>query len=89
MDKERRKASLSRRIREFTEDVQRQVKTKEGITIQTIAMSDSYFSSGVDNLKRVYDSTPDFCDEKALEDVNRQLYEVLGWYTSDMHIFCL
>lgn len=24
----------------------------------------------------MYDSTPDFCDEKALEDVNRQLAEV-------------
>ena len=32
--------------------------------------------TGIDNLKKVYDSTPDFCDEKALEDVTRQLYEV-------------
>lgn len=29
-DKERRKASLSRKIREYTEDIQRQFKTKEG-----------------------------------------------------------
>ena len=34
--------------------------------------------TGIDNLKKVYDSTPDFCDEKALEDVTRQLYEVHG-----------
>lgn len=33
MDKERRKANLSRKIREYTEDLQRQVKTKEGITV--------------------------------------------------------
>ena len=32
--------------------------------------------AGIDNLKKVYHSTPDFCDEKALEDVTRQLYEV-------------
>lgn len=30
MDKERRKSNLTRKIREYTEDMQRQVKTKEG-----------------------------------------------------------
>lgn len=33
-------------------------------------------TTGIDNLKKVYSSTPDFCDEKALDDVTRQLYEV-------------
>ena len=33
IDKERRKVNLSRKIREYTEDLQRQVKTKEGITV--------------------------------------------------------
>ena len=33
MDKERRKTSLSRRIREFTDDIHRQVKAKEGTAI--------------------------------------------------------
>ena len=32
--------------------------------------------TGIDNLKKVYNSKPDFCDEKALEDVTRQVYEV-------------
>ena len=32
MDKERRKINLSRKIREYSEDLQRQVKTKEGMT---------------------------------------------------------
>lgn len=31
MEKERRKMNLSRKIREFSEDIQRQAKTKEGI----------------------------------------------------------
>ena len=35
-----------------------------------------FLKPGIDNLKKVYNSTPDFCDEKAQEDVARQLYEV-------------
>ena len=42
--------------------------------------------TGIDNLKKVYDSTPDFCDEKALEDVTRQLYEV-RIYMEDIVLF--
>jgi len=30
IDKGRRKSNLTRKIREYTEDIQRQVKTKEG-----------------------------------------------------------
>lgn len=82
MDKKRRKANLSRKIREYTEDLQQQVKTKEGI-YTSVALKDTvkgdclFLKSGIDNLKKVYNSTPDFCDEKAVEDVSRQLYEVL------------
>ena len=32
IDKERRKGNLLRKIREYTEDIHRQVKTKEGIS---------------------------------------------------------
>ena len=80
IDKERRKANLSRKIHEYTDDIQRQVKTKEGIHRSFdyfTAKSDLLFTkTGIENLKKVYNSTPDFCDEKALDDVTRQLYEV-------------
>lgn len=33
IDKERRKSNLSRKIRDYTEDIRRQVKTKEGIVL--------------------------------------------------------
>ena len=78
IDRERRKANLSRKIHEYTEDIHRQVKTKEGIPFHRLKGTGVCYSliTGIENLKKVYHSTPDFCDEKALEDVTRQLYEV-------------
>jgi len=49
--------------------------------------NNSFLFLGIDNLKKVYDSTPDFCDEKALDDVNRQLYEVFGYIKADIIMY--
>ena len=34
-------------------------------------------SQGVESLKKVYQETPDFTDDKGTDDVTRQLFEVM------------
>ena len=60
MNTVRRKASLERKIQEIEEEIERQKKARQGI----------------ESLSKVYQETPDFCDEKGQDDVTRQLIEV-------------
>ena len=63
MNVDRRRGNLEKRIQGIEEEIERQQKAKQG----------------VQSLSKVYQETPDFCDEKGHDDVSRQLVEVGVW----------
>ena len=60
MNVDRRRANLEKKIQGVEEEIDRQQKAR----------------SGIESLSKVYQETPDFCDEKGSEEVTRQLMEV-------------
>ena len=73
MSSERRQASLEKKIQAVEEEIERQLKAK----------------AGVEQLAKVYQEQPEFCDEKGAQDVSRQLVEVRGWSTAGaVSVYC-
>lgn len=62
MNSLRRRGNLEKKIQALEGEIDRQQKARQG----------------VESLSKVYQETPDFCDERGSEDVSRRLAEVSG-----------